>query len=193
MHAAVAHLIPVLAAEKSKTPFFIVGGLLVAWALLLALVIGMRSVSFPSTVGAERAVMAISAVLVLATVSMAVATSGGSSGEAAKASPATTPSSPAVKPQSSTLQQAADPGGQLAYTAKSLSAKAGQVTIEFTNRSPVPHNLTIAQGSKVLGATPTFEGSSKKLGLNLKPGTYTFYCSVPGHRAAGMEGTLTVQ
>jgi uncharacterized cupredoxin-like copper-binding protein len=44
----------------------------------------------------------------------------------------------------------------------------------------------------VLGATPTFSGGSRTLTLNLKPGTYTFYCTVPGHRAAGMEGTLTV-
>ena len=53
--------------------------------------------------------------------------------------------------------------------------------------------MTIAQGTKVLGATPTFQGGTKTLTLNLKPGTYVFYCSVPGHRAAGMEGKLTVQ
>jgi uncharacterized cupredoxin-like copper-binding protein len=49
-----------------------------------------------------------------------------------------------------------------------------------------------ASGS-VVGATPTFTGGSKSLTLHLKPGTYTFYCSVPGHRAGGMQGTLTVQ
>jgi len=52
--------------------------------------------------------------------------------------------------------------------------------------------VTVAEGSKVLGATPTFVGGSRKLTLTLKPGTYTFYCSVPGHRQAGMEGTLRV-
>ena len=57
------------------------------------------------------------------------------------------------------------------------------------------HNITIQQGSSgsVLGATPTFQGGSKTLSVSLKPGTYTFYCTVPGHRAAGMEGKLTVQ
>jgi plastocyanin len=89
-----------------------------------------------------------------------------------------------------------DAGGRdrdaLAYSTKTLAAKTGRVTITMTNMSPLEHNLTIAQGSNVLGATPTFTGGTKALSLVLKPGTYTFYCSVPGHRQAGMEGTLTV-
>jgi uncharacterized cupredoxin-like copper-binding protein len=52
--------------------------------------------------------------------------------------------------------------------------------------------VTIAAGSTVLGTTPTFVGGSRTLTLTLKPGTYTFYCSVPGHRQGGMEGTLAV-
>jgi plastocyanin len=95
---------------------------------------------------------------------------------------------------SSQLTQAADPNGQLMFTKKSLAAKAGTVTIDFTNKSPEMHNLTIQQGASgpVVGATPTFDGGSKTLTVKLKPGTYTFYCSVPGHRMAGMQGTLTV-
>lgn len=80
------------------------------------------------------------------------------------------------------------------FTKTSLTAKAGKVTISFTNMSPLMHNMTIQQGTNgpVVGATPTFQGGTKTLSLTLKPGTYTFYCSVPGHRAAGMQGTLTV-
>jgi plastocyanin len=66
------------------------------------------------------------------------------------------------------------------------------VTIDFSNASPVEHDVAIAQGSSVAGQTPVFTGGSKTLTLTLKPGKYTFYCTVPGHRAAGMEGTLTV-
>jgi plastocyanin len=99
-------------------------------------------------------------------------------------------SSPAAR--GSSLKLAADPSGQLSYDTKQLSAKAGNVTIAFANASPVEHNVTIVQGSKVLGATPTFVGGAKSLRVQLAPGKYTFYCSVPGHRQAGMEGTLTV-
>jgi uncharacterized cupredoxin-like copper-binding protein len=53
--------------------------------------------------------------------------------------------------------------------------------------------VTIESSGSNLGATPTFQGGSKTLTVTLKAGTYKFYCSVPGHRQAGMEGTLTVQ
>ncbi len=101
-------------------------------------------------------------------------------------------SSPASGNASSTLALAANPSGLLAYNTKALSAKAGTVTITMANMSPLEHNVTIAEGSKVLGATPTFKGGTQTLTLKLKPGKYTFYCSVPGHRQAGMEGTLSV-
>jgi uncharacterized cupredoxin-like copper-binding protein len=193
MHAAIVHFAPVLAAEKSKVPFFIAGGVLVAWALIVSMGIGMRNPTFPATVGAERLVMAITAVLVLAAVSTAIATSGGSK-EKATAAPITSVGREAASGSgTSTLKVQADPEGQLGFTTKDLSAKAGTVTIGFGNSSPLPHNLTVAHGTKVLGATPTFQGATKTLVLNLAPGTYTFYCSVPGHRQGGMEGKLTVQ
>lgn len=75
MHAAL-QLAPVLAAEKSKVPFYIAGGLLVAWALIVSLGIGLRKPDFPKTAGQQRAVMAVSVVLVILAVSMAVVTSG---------------------------------------------------------------------------------------------------------------------
>jgi plastocyanin len=91
------------------------------------------------------------------------------------------------------LSLEANSEGQLKYNKSSMTAKAGKVTIDFTNMSPLDHNMTIESSShKIVGATPTFQGSTKPLTLDLKPGTYKFFCSVPGHRMAGMEGTLTV-
>jgi len=95
-------------------------------------------------------------------------------------------------PASTTLKLAAAAGAALAYDTKQLKAKAGKVSIAFSNSSPIEHNVTVAQSSRVLGATPTFTSGSKTLTLTLAPGTYAFYCSVPGHRQAGMEGTLSV-
>jgi hypothetical protein len=76
MHAALLQTVPVLAAEKSKVPFYIAGGLLICWALVLSMGIGMRRPEFPGTVAAERAVIGVTAVLVVATMAMAVVTSG---------------------------------------------------------------------------------------------------------------------
>jgi uncharacterized cupredoxin-like copper-binding protein len=92
------------------------------------------------------------------------------------------------------LSLAANAEGELKFNTTSLTAKAGKVSIAFTNSAALSHNVTVASSSgAVLGATPTFQGGSKTLSLNLTPGTYKFYCSVPGHRQAGMEGTLTVR
>jgi plastocyanin len=213
MHTLAVQLAPILGAEKSKVPFYVAGGVLVAWALVLALGIGLRRADFPADIVQQRVVMAISAALVLGAVSTAVITSGGETKNEAAAAPAqtvtvqreagaTTPTATSGAPTTSTkagtpaahtsLKLAAKPTGELSYNTKTLSAKAGSVTIALTNASPVEHNVTIAQGSKVLVATPTFTGGSRSVTAKLPPGTYTFYCSVPGHRQAGMEGTLTV-
>jgi plastocyanin len=115
----------------------------------------------------------------------------GSSSSSTTAASSTSSTPTATGSSSATV--AADPSGQLKFTPSTLAVKAGQLTIHFTNSSPVGHNLTVANPSgAVLGATPTFTGGSHTLTVKLAPGTYTFFCSVPGHRAAGMQGTLTV-
>jgi plastocyanin len=95
---------------------------------------------------------------------------------------------------SSTLQFEADPNGQLAFTTTKATAKAGKVTIDFKNPQALPHDVKIESSSgEEIGGTETVSEGSDSATVNLKPGTYTFYCSVPGHREAGMEGTLTVK
>ncbi len=119
--------------------------------------------------------------------------SGGAAASSTGAGAATTPASTPGGGASGAITEAADPSGSLSFTQATLHAKAGAVTIKFANPAPIGHNFTLADSSgKVLGATPTFSGASKALNVTLKPGTYTFYCSVPGHRMGGMQGTLTV-
>jgi plastocyanin len=127
--------------------------------------------------------------------SSAAATGTSSASATTTASTSAAGSSSASAGASTALTDSADPSGALKFTKSTLTAKAGTVTIAFTNASPLAHNFTVQQGTSgpVVGATPTFMGGTKTLTLKLKAGTYTFYCSVPGHRAAGMQGTLTVQ
>lgn len=82
----------------------------------------------------------------------------------------------------------------LAYSSKSATAKAGKVTVDFTNGQPIPHDVAIenAEG-EVIGQTETTAEGSDSTEVELEPGTYKFFCTVPGHREAGMEGTLTVK
>jgi plastocyanin len=145
--------------------------------------------------------------MAVALAGLAVAGCGSSSKSSSSTTPAATPttsssattsSSPsstaaAAPAPAAALKLAANSEGQLKFEASTLAAKAGRVTIEFTNAAPLAHNVTVGTASgSVLGATPTFTGGSRTLTLNLKAGTYKFFCTVPGHRAAGMEGTLTV-
>jgi plastocyanin len=116
-----------------------------------------------------------------------------STSTAAPAATPTTADSGASGGGGSTVTVAADPSGQLAYDKKTLTAKAGSVTIDFTNDSSTPHNVTIEQGEKELGNTDTIQASKATKTITLKAGTYSFYCSVGSHEAAGMKGTLTVQ
>jgi plastocyanin len=158
----------------------------------------------------KHTVSALSAVALIVGL-LALAGCGGSSSttttttSAPSTTPATAPPAPASTTTSTAATTTASPPataaltleanreGQLSFNKTTLSAKAGTVTIAFTNMSPLAHNLTVeATGGKILGATPTFQGATKMLTLTLKAGTYKFFCSVPGHRQAGMEGTLTV-
>jgi plastocyanin len=95
----------------------------------------------------------------------------------------------------------ASPTGQLAYTAKTATASAGPLKIHFINSSPIPHNVAIQAGNSgatqgstpVLGRSPIGAKVNSTFSVTLTTGTYTYFCEVPGHRQAGMWGTLTVK
>ncbi|WP_053226830.1 plastocyanin/azurin family copper-binding protein [Solirubrobacter soli] len=88
----------------------------------------------------------------------------------------------------------ADPGGALKFTESSLTTKAGTVEIDFSNPSQLPHAVAIEGNGIEEKTTETVTGKdAAPLTVDLKPGVYEFYCPVDGHRAAGMEGKLTVK
>jgi plastocyanin len=83
---------------------------------------------------------------------------------------------------------------ELKFDVTELTSKPGKVTIDFDNPSSIPHNVEIeTEGGEVLGGTETISQSEESATVELGPGTYTFFCSIPGHREAGMEGTLVVK
>jgi uncharacterized cupredoxin-like copper-binding protein len=98
----------------------------------------------------------------------------------------------AVENSSGVVEIDAAPTGQLAFLASSATAKAGKVTLRMQNKSGVPHDIAI-KGAGVQQAGPVTPNGVSTVSVNLKPGTYTFYCTVPGHEQAGMKGTLTVK
>jgi plastocyanin len=98
----------------------------------------------------------------------------------------------APKGPGGTLKLAADPT-QIAYDKTALSSKPGKVTIDFDNPSQVSHDVAIAKGSTEIAKSALVASSTTTVAANLAPGKYVFFCTVPGHREAGMQGTLTVK
>jgi len=145
---------------------------------------------------------AIALVLVLAAVGLAACGSSSSSDSSESTATEQTESSGASGGEAegksagsaSAVSFEADPSGGLAYTSDKATAKAGKVTVDFTNPQPLMHDVAIEDSSgKTIAQTDTVAEGSDSTTADLKPGTYTFFCTVPGHREAGMEGTLTVK
>jgi mono/diheme cytochrome c family protein len=98
-----------------------------------------------------------------------------------------------IAEQNGTLQIDADPTGQLAYVSNKATGTPGPVTFKMQNKSSVAHDLVV-QGPGVQGKTPIQQGGGTgQFKATLKAGTYTYFCSVDGHRQAGMQGKLTVR
>ncbi len=156
----------------------------------------------------------LSVALVLVLASLALVACGGSSGTTttpeAPTAPAETESSESggAAPEGeeegggkeegasggSTVNFEANPEGMLMFEEKSVTAKAGTDTIDFKNPASIPHSVAIEDsGGKQIAETETISEGETTTTAKLEPGTYTFYCTVPGHRQAGMEGTLTVK
>lgn len=92
-----------------------------------------------------------------------------------------------------TLKISADPRGGLKFTKKALVADEGKVTISMANPSVLPHNVAIKRAGLNVKGKVVSKGGISTVTAVLKRGTYRFYCSVPGHEAAGMWGTLVVK
>lgn len=113
---------------------------------------------------------------------------------ASTAAPAVSTAAPATSTGASTLPLSADPSGALKFAPAKLTAKAGAVTINMVNPSSTgaPHGVAVEGNGVDKDSKIIQPGEKTSLTVTLKPGTYSFYCPVPGHKQAGMIGVLTV-
>lgn len=171
---------------SNETLFYICGGILAASAVIVSLV-GLKRKDFPGR--ALPLVILWFAIFVGAATTFAVLhAQDEEKGETAK----TEQPGEEAGGGATTLHVEAS-ANALAFDTTELEAEAGEVTIDFKNPSAIAHNVVIEQNGKELaGFEPIAEGEESET-ADLKPGTYTFLCTVPGHAAAGMEGTLVVK
>lgn len=181
------------------TLFYIFGITLVVSALVVALV-GLRIETFPQSRGALAGVVIYFVALVGATTTFAVlhaaddqhARQAAEAQAATQAGGATTTGAGAGGPAGK-VNVSASPSA-IAFQQKSLQAKAGKVSFDFTNPSAVQHNFCLESSSgQQLGCSGTIAQSSDSLDVSLAAGQYTFYCNVDSHRQAGMQGTVTAK
>ncbi len=141
--------------------------------------------------------LALLASALFALAALGLAACGGSddsSSTVAESTSSTTASGGSSGGGGATVKFEADPSGALAYTQTDVSAPAGSDTIEFDNPASLGHDVVIEDsGGNEVARTDVITGTTTTTNADLKAGTYTFFCSVDGHRDAGMEGTLTVK
>lgn len=192
--------------------FFVVGIVLVICAVGLAF-LGIRgSDRFPPSRGVLVGVTTLFAAVVATTMAFAIVKANDEqksrneklAKEEGQAQPsnggAAQPATPGGQPQASggggteALDVASPADGSLVFQPNGLTTKPGNVAITYTNPSQVPHSIALAiANGNVLSQVQPFTNSKQTLNVsNLAPGKYIFYCTVPGHRQAGMEGNLTV-
>ena len=133
-------------------------------------------------------------VVVLAALGLAACGGGNDNETTAASTPASTAPAGGGAGGGSTVDISTPSGGTLAFEQKDVTAKAGELTLDFDNKQALQHDVKIEDSSgKELGGTDLVSSGTATATVDLQPGTYTFFCSVPGHREAGMEGTLTVK
>ncbi|MBV8950208.1 MAG: cupredoxin domain-containing protein [Actinobacteria bacterium] len=131
----------------------------------------------------RRAGTARTVALVIAAFALVAGACGSSSGSSGYKEPVGAP-----------LQTISVQSGNLFFKPDKFTVpQPGIYELKLTNTQSGEHTLVF--GSKVPGfrLDVVGEGSTQQLKINLAKGKYTFWCDLPGHRAAGMQGTITVQ
>ena len=142
--------------------------------------------------GATRHMSRFATLLALLALCFAAAGCGGDGGGEEASGVATCPPGATPSTEATTLQIPADAGGDLAFQKDSLTAPSGRVTLVMENPSSEVHNIAVEGDGVDVKGKFAGRGERSRVAVDLEPGEYAFYCSVPLHRSSGMEGTLTV-
>jgi uncharacterized cupredoxin-like copper-binding protein len=186
--------------------YFVLGSILVAWGLGLA-IFGLLRPDFPPSGSAGRALVGVTVLIMASTLVALLATTEKEHPreEAAKAAEEKKASREAEETRAtgSAPSESAPGGGAktVKVSEKEFSIalaggnklQAGKYTFAVDNAGKIQHDLAIEGGELKETKTPLIDaGQSKSLSVDLKPGKYTFYCSVPGHEQSGMKVSVTV-
>lgn len=177
--------------------FLICGGLLVLGALVISAV-GAKSESFPPSRGVMFGIAGVFAALVVGTAAFAWIHAedekSQKEAEVKNEEKAAESAGGAEKGMGGMVVRAlsSPADGSLVYVPDGLKAPAGMIEIVYTNPSAIPHNVAVEFQGGQLGETKTVTKGKATLELDLEPGEYVFYCTIPGHRQAGMQGDLLV-
>ncbi len=194
---------------SNETTFYILGGVLITAAVVLAAV-GIRSERFPSR-SLYAGLIVLFGALVVATSVFAWRSAEDEAhhreneeaaeleqeqaeikGEEETDDPEGA-APPAPTGKEAALKVSSPPDGALVFDPGALEAPAGEVAIEYMNPSRVEHDLVLEKDGEVVAKTDLIANGADEVMAQLEPGEYPFFCDVPGHREGGMEGTLTVK
>ncbi|MDR7522837.1 MAG: cupredoxin domain-containing protein [Armatimonadota bacterium] len=133
--------------------------------------------------GPARMVVGAATAGILLAVSAALPSGHGSAGRWVLAAPSPSPRPVLIKAR------------EFAFDPKEVTARAGEVTFEVKNEGSIEHNFVIEDTNRrTLAQIPIIEpGKTEDVKATVRPGTYPIVCSLPGHKEAGMTGTLRVQ
>jgi plastocyanin len=160
------------------------GALAIASIVTVTILFGAALISSRPRMRTSTLVMLVAALFVLV-VASGLTTIGPSEEKEAASSGFVQPTGPAVD----TLSVTAEPS--LKFDSKAYSVKTGVVQVNYIDGGGT-HTL-VFDDPKLNGFELAVPGGPKTGKVDLAPGKYTIYCTIPGHRAAGMEAVVTVQ
>ena len=177
--------------------YYVLGACLVAWGLGLA-IFGLLHADFPPGGPAGRSLVLVTVLLVVGTLTALLFSTH-------KEHPRAEAAAKAQEAKQAAQQPTTAPAGgakTVNVTEKEFSIalaggkslKAGSYKFAVRNTGKIQHDLAIEGGGLNETKTKLIDaGKGADLNVALKPGNYTFYCSVPGHEQAGMKVAVTVK